>query len=180
MMKFGMVAVLAAALFLTGSFISQGLFAQDFPYSVPQAPEFDHRGNYMEPGSNQAADADQRSRPYPRFNDNELRYGDVKPSGPQDAPPIAPRSRAPRAQGYNPSPPGPPTMASTPPPQPQVQARPPDCSHYPMMIARAQSEPDMQMAARQYLSCLLKSGWTMDQARQHVIQTIETTYRLAR
>jgi len=56
----------------------------------------------------------------------------------------------------------------------------PDCSQFPMMIARARSEPEMQMTARQYLTCLLKIGWNMEQARAQVISTIESTYRLAR
>ena len=183
MMRLGIIVILAGTLFLAGAFVSQSVVAQDFPYSVPQAPEFDNRGNYVEAGSTEEPDAGyrQRSRPYPQVNENELRYGDVKPYAPQDASPAPSRRRAPRSQGYVPPSPGPPAMASTPPPPPppQMQERP-DCSQYPMMIARAQSEPDMQMIARQYLTCLLKSGWTMDRARQHVINTIESTYRLAR
>ncbi len=182
MVKLGMAAVLAGVLVLAWAFVSQSVVAQDFPYSVPQAPEFDNRGNYVEPGSTEAPDSARpsRSRQYPRLNENGLRYGEVKPYASQDGPPPHSHRRAPRAQGYMPPPPGPPTMASNPPPQsPQMQERP-DCSQYPMMIARAQSEPDMQMIARQYLTCLLKSGWTMDQARLHVINTIESAYRLAR
>ncbi|MGO9569826.1 MAG: hypothetical protein ACLP5H_20020 [Desulfomonilaceae bacterium] len=183
MMRLGMIAVLVGTLFLAGAFVSKGVVAQDFPYSVPQAPEFDHRGNYVESGSTEESDAGHRprSRPYPRLNENELRYGEVKSYAPHDAPSAPSRRRAPRSQGYAPQPPGPPTMASNPPslPPPQMQQRP-DCSQYPMMIARSQSEPDMQMVARQYLTCLLKSGWTMDRARQQVINTIESTYRLAR
>ena len=182
MMKLGVAAVLAGVLVLAGAFVSRCVVAQDFPYSVPQAPEFDNRGNFVEPGSTEAPDAGRRprSRPYPQLNENELRYGEVKSYLPQDAPPAPSRRRAPRAQGYTPPPPGPPTMASNPPPPPPQMQERPDCSQYPMMIARAQSEPDMQMIARQYLTCLLKSGWSMDQARQHVITTIESAYRLAR
>ncbi len=183
MIRLGVVAFLAGSLFLAGAFVSQCVVAQDFPYSVPQAPEFDHRGNYVESGSTDAPDAEYRprSRRTPRQNENAPRYGDVKPYSPQDAPAPPSRRPAPRAQNYTPAPPGPPTMASNTPsaPPPQMQQRP-DCSQYPMMIARAQSEPDMQMIARQYLSCLLKSGWAMDRAREHVINTIESTYRLAR
>jgi hypothetical protein len=182
MIRSGMVAVLAGTLFLAGAFVSQCVVAQDFPYSVPQAPEFDHGGNYVEPGSTDEAEGGhrRRSRSYSRSNGNELHYGEAKPYVP-DYPPARSRRHTPRVQRYAPPPPGPPTMASNPPsiPPPQMQQRP-DCSQYPMMIARAQSEPDMQMIARQYLTCLLKSGWTMDQARQHVINTIESTYRLAR
>lgn len=183
MMKLGVAAVLAGVLVLAGAFVSQGVVAQDFPYSVPQAPEFDNRGNYVEPGSAEAPDTGRRprSRHYPQVNENELRYGEVKSYASQDVPPSHSRRRSPRAQGYASPPPRSPTMASNPPPPPppQMQERP-DCSQYPMMIARAQSEPDMQMIARQYLTCLLKNGWTMDQARLHVINTIESAYRLAR
>jgi hypothetical protein len=183
MMRLGIIVILAGTLFLAGAFVTQSVVAQDFPYSVPQAPEFDNRGNYVEAGSTDEPDAGQRqrSRAYPQVNENELRYGEVKSYDRQDAPPARSRRRAPRAQNYNPPPPGPPAMASIqpPPPPPQMQERP-DCSQYPMMIARAQSEPHMQTIARQYLTCLLKNGWTMDRARQQVIATIESTYRLAR
>jgi hypothetical protein len=183
MMRLGIIVILVGTLFLAGAFVSQSVVAQDFPYSVPQAPEFDNRGNYVDADSTEEPDTGhrRRSRPYPQVNENELRYGDVKPYTSQDAPPVPSRRRAPRSQGYVPQPPGPPAMASTPPPSPppQMQERP-DCSPYPMMIARARSEPDMQMIARQYLTCLLKNGWTMDRARQQVINTIESTYRLAR
>jgi hypothetical protein len=182
MMRIGIIVILAGILFLAGAFVSQSVVAQDFPYSVPQAPEFDNRGNYVEGDSSEEPDVGhrRRSRPYPQVNENELRYGDVKPYAPQDAPPAPSRRRAPRAQGYVPPSSGPPAMASTPPPPPPQMQERPDCSPYPMMIARARSEPDMQMIARQYLTCLLKSGWTMDRARQQVINTIESTYRLAR
>jgi hypothetical protein len=50
----------------------------------------------------------------------------------------------------------------------------PDCSNYPMMLARARNKPEMQSIARHFLTCLLQSGWTMDSARKHVISTIET------
>jgi hypothetical protein len=182
MIRLGMIVLLTGILFLAGAFVSQSVVAQDFPYSVPQAPEFDHRGNYVEPGSIDETDGGhrRRSRAYSRSNGNELRYGEAKPYA-ADAPPVRSRRHAPRVRGYVPPPPGPPTVASNLPsaPPPQMQQRP-DCSQYPMMIARAQNEPAMQMIARQYLTCLLKSGWTMDQARQHVINTIESTYRLAR
>jgi hypothetical protein len=189
MIRFGMVALLAGALFLAGAFVSKGVVAQDFPYSVPQAPEFDNRGNHVESGSSETPDAEYRprSRSSSRQHENDPQYGEVKPYSPQDAPPVQSRRRAPRVQAYTPppagppGPAGPPTMASNHPPgpPPQMQERP-DCSPYPMMIARAQSEPDMQMIARQYLTCLLKSGWTMDRARAQVINTIESTFRLAR
>jgi hypothetical protein len=183
MMRLGIIVILAGTLFMAGAFVSQSVVAQDFPYSVPQAPEFDNRGNHVEPSPTEAPEAGyrQRSRQYPQENEDELRYGEVRSYAPQDAPPAPSRKRARRVQGYVPPSSGPPAMASNPPPPPppQMQERP-DCSPYPMMIARARSEPDMQAIARQYLTCLLKSGWTMDRARQQVINTIESTYRLAR
>jgi hypothetical protein len=182
MIRLGMVALLAGTLFLAGAFIGKCVVAQDFPYSVPQAPEFDNRGNYVESGSTDEDDGGhrQRSRAYSRSNRNELRYGEARPYVP-DSPPPRSRRRTHRVQSYAPPPPGPPTMASNQPsaPPPQMQQRP-DCSQYPMMIARAQNEPDMQMIARRYLTCLLQNGWPMDRARSQVISTIESTYRLAR
>ncbi len=98
MMRLGIIVILAGTLFLAGAFVSQSVVAQDFPYSVPQAPEFDNRGNHVEADSTEEPDAGhrRRSRPYPRVNENELRYGDVKPYTSQDAPPAPSRRRAPR------------------------------------------------------------------------------------
>ena len=78
--------------------------------------------------------------------------------------------------------PPPRTPAPSAPPQQPVTANQgrPDCSSYPMMIAQARSETEMRAVAQMYLTCLLKSGWNMEQARSHVITTIESTYRLAR
>ncbi len=184
MMRFGMVIVLSVAMVLVGTVVTQSVVAQDFPYSVPKAPEFDNRGNHLDTGSTQPLDSRHRrhSRRYQQQNSNSLRYGSVKPYVPKMLLQL-PRANGRRGltsitssrvlQQWHPEP------AYQPPPPPQVQQRP-DCSRYPMMIARARTEPEMQMTARLYLTCLLDSGWGMDQARQQVINTIESTYRLTR
>jgi len=202
--------------------VAQGGVAQDFPYSVPQAPEFDYRGNSAaEPaGTSVEPPPTKRShRSRPQMEDQPIDYRSVRPYAPQDGQPPqpvrrsrpdsaspAPRYATPAPEGYGPpqdtrsapvTPEGygpapirtpvaarpapaqrPPAAAAMPAPaQPEER---PDCSVYPMAIARARSETEMQMTARQYLSCLLKNGWNMDQAKTQVISTIESTYRLAR
>ncbi|MGB6065865.1 MAG: hypothetical protein WBG50_13760 [Desulfomonilaceae bacterium] len=184
MIRFGMVILLSVTLFLAGTLVAQVVIAQDFPYSVPKAPEFDNRGNQPGTGSTEAPDSrhHRHSRRYPQQNGNNLRYESARPYVPENAPPAPTRRRSSRSHGYYRRP-GPPAMASQPsyqaPPPPQVQERP-DCSRYPMMIAQARNEPEMRNTARQYLTCLLKNGWQMDQARQQVISTIESTYRFTR
>ncbi|MEJ2717095.1 MAG: hypothetical protein P8182_08135, partial [Deltaproteobacteria bacterium] len=97
-------------------------------------------------------------------------------------PRYAPRRRAPTRQpprqyaGPRHSPP----MASRPGAAPGAVQQAPDCTQYPMMIAQARSEGEMRMAARQYLTCLLRNGWSLAQAKKHVISVIETSYRYIR
>lgn len=73
-----------------------------------------------------------------------------------------------------------PPVASTPGTVPGAVQQAGDCSQYPMMIAQARSEGAMRIAARQYLTCLLRNGWSMAQAKKHVISVIETSYRYLR
>jgi hypothetical protein len=78
------------------------------------------------------------------------------------------------------SPPQVPPVASTPGAMPGAVQQAADCSQYPMMIAQARSEGEMRIAARQYLTCLLRNGWSVAQAKKHVISVIETSYRYIR
>ena len=92
---------------------------------------------------------------------------------PQTQAAMAPRQAAPPqnySQPYGPSPSAPPNQVQGPNQDPAV----PDCSSYPMMLARAANRHELQSIARHFLTCLLESGWTMDSARKHVISTIET------
>jgi hypothetical protein len=161
--------------------------AQDFPYSVPQAPEFDNGGNSLPSGQTDAESPPRRKRSRARQEqpppESWSDYRTVRPYVPQDAPPPAQQPvgpRAPRGPAYQRPTGSPPPMATAPPPGAGPAQDRPDCSQYPMMIARSRSEPEMQAIARQYLTCLLKSGWPMEQARTHVIKTIQGTYELAR
>ncbi|MBI4965943.1 MAG: hypothetical protein HY913_21875 [Desulfomonile tiedjei] len=159
--------------------------AQDFPYAVPQAPEFDESGNALSSSEVETGTPPRKKRSRARQDQMPQEYGSdyrtVRPYVPQDAPPAMQQPAGPRASrgpGYPGPSSAPPPMAAVPPAGP-VQDRP-DCSQYPMVIARSRSEPEMQMAARQYLTCLLKNGWNMEQAKSQVISTIESTYKLAR
>lgn len=165
--------------------VPQGLEAQDFPYAVPQAPEFGKGGKAHSSSQDDAETPRKRKRSHYRYEQPSPRswsdYRTVRPYAPQDAPPAGQQPAGPRAplgatyHGTTSAPP-PPTAA---PPSASAQRRP-DCSQYPMMIARSRSEPEMREVAKQYLTCLLMNGWNMEQARKHVIATIESTYRLGR
>jgi len=160
--------------------------AQDFPYAVPQAPEFNGGGNELPSGQADTELSPRRRRSRARQEQpppaSWTDYRTARPYVPQDASSAMRQPAGPRAQRGStypgPASAPPPAVGTTPPPG-SVQDRP-DCSQYPMMIARSRSEPEMQMTARQYLTCLLKNGWNMEQARNHVIATIESTYKLAR
>ncbi len=165
-------------------------WGQDFPYAVPQAPEFDDHGKEtpadrtpaqsQKPTYHAPAPSAPRSQPAPQSSGamppSAPQYRQTQPYQPQEPAPQPTRRSKKRSQQqreYAGPPPGAPQQ------QPQQNVRP-DCSQYPMAIARAQSEPQMQDIARSYLTCLLQNGWQMDQARQQVITTIESTYRLTR
>ena len=173
---------------IIGMFLEPGLLAQDFPYSVPQAPEFDRRGNHVESAPADNYEPRRRVRRHSEHvaPSNETEFRSVRPytpNGPQ--PMVAPSQPRPEVPpvGHAARPAPAPHQIQTPPPppaQPQPPQGRPDCSQYPMMIARASSEAEMRGVAQMYLTCLLKSGWNMEQARSHVITTIESTYRLAR
>ncbi len=183
--------------------------AQDFPYSVPQAPEFDDRGNPGAAYSSGTPDRAARRDNYPRQQPEEEKvdYRSVRPYVPEEGQ-YQPPARVPRQDGaspaqrnasprynnyappqntgpapvvnpeaYGPAPVRTPAVARPAPPQPQERS---DCTVYPMIIAQSKSEPEMQMAAKRYLGCLVQNGWNMEQARMHVISTIESTYRLTR
>ncbi len=204
MVKFNLV-FFWIALFIVGLFPESNLLAQDFPYSVPKAPEFDDRGNNVEPEPTDTYVPRKRSKHRVEYaeQENQTDLRTVRPyssNGPKSAAaPPQPRPGGPATgyaarparnePGYDfqppppppPAPSAPPPVASAPPQQPvaATQGRP-DCSRFPMMIAQARSEAEMRATAQMYLTCLLKSGWNMDQARNHVIMTIETTFRAAR
>jgi hypothetical protein len=160
--------------------------AQEFPYSVPKAPEFDHRGNYLGHGSDAPPSQERSSRNGGQEQASQERsyYTAVRPYAPQA--PVPPQGLGPAPQVQQvPRPQRIRATASTPPPpqpepQPQQMQQPPDCTGYPMAIARARSQGEMQMIARQYLTCLLKTGWPQDRAREQVIRTIESTYAVTR
>lgn len=164
--------------------------AQGFPYTgpaAPMAPEFDRRGNLLQPGAELSVSPSPPSRTSGSREASEgpVDYRTVRPYVPQGSSPkrvTAPV--APRTPEYQPSPGAPAPVAAPPLPSPsmgQPQAQPvwrerPDCSAYPLMISQARSQGEMQTLAREYLTCLMKNGWDMEQAKKHVIATIETTY----
>ena len=178
-------------LLIVGMFQGPGLLAQDFPYSVPQAPEFDRGGNHVEsaPADNYAPRRRSRrhSRHHSHSNETDLRsvrpYAPNRPQ-PMVAPPQPYPAVPPAGYAARPAPaPSPHHTQTHPPPlaqQPPTTQGRPDCSRYPTMIAQARSEPEMRATAQMFLTCLLKSGLSMEQARNYVIMTIETNYRAGR
>ena len=185
MLSRAVLQILGGLLVISAGIFCGDAFSQGFPYSVPQAPEFDRNGNSKEPDRQDVQPrARQRSgQSTAPATEKRHNYREPRPYVPQPAHavrPPAPRPAPP--SGYAPTPP--PTTASSPPvgpPQPQPrQQQQLDCSQYPMLIANARSEQEMQMTARLYLTCLIKSGWPQDQARNHVIATIQRTYKAGR
>jgi len=191
----GLIFPCLGLVLIIGMFQEPCLLAQDFPYSVPQAPEFDRQGNHVESAPTDPYVPRKRSKRHSEYPRNQADLRAVRPYVPNGSEPMAappqPRHEAPQT-GYaarpaqthpnhvQPTSP-PPSVTSAPARQvPAAAQGRPDCSRYPMMIAQARSEPEMRALAQMYLTCLLKSGWNMEQARNHVIMTIESTYRLAR
>ena len=174
--------------------ISSGpLFGQEFPYLAPQAPEFDARGNLIP-----SAPTESRGPNYSRQSEETISSNNQPPDGNYFKPGKAPFA-APSAPGLDnfqnqQSTGGRTSTASAPAVQrnPVRQDRAPssgfptsveqrptggqtvsDCSLFPAMIAQARSQAEMQMTARQFLTCLMQSGWNPDQAKQHVISVIK-------
>lgn len=172
--------------------------AQVFPYAAPRAPEFDANGDpiVQQSGNDPAPQSAPTTQRAPAQESPVTPAVAPTTSGVPMAPEVIPRrppsrkkrarrrraesqpvaSRRPPAppQEY-PQPYGPPPAATANPGQAPVQGNAvPDCSNYPMMLARAGNKREMQSIARHFLTCLLKSGWTMESARKHVISTIET------
>jgi hypothetical protein len=189
MVRVGVVFIWSVFMFLCGNCV----FAQNFPYAVPQAPEFDERGRTFQnaPDNSPREISPPPMVPQTRQSNapkDKMDFRNVRPYTQQEQPQYEPemnqvpnysqpmqqapqqkRTRKPQEQYQNPA------------TQQQMQsAGRPDCTQYPMLIARSQSEAEMQMTAKKYLSCLLENGWQMDQAKQHVIATIESTFKLTR
>ena len=168
--------------------------AQDFPYMVPEAPEFDSSGSVGKaPAPSGPADQKKTFQSNPGVFKPKFETGAMIPAQVPEAPlsgnenysqPL--RSgpvRGPGIEGQHGSPPAPQQrpVASVPQQGTGTAARPQsDCSEFPMLIARSRSDTEMQMTARHYLTCLIQGGWTMEQARDQVIRTIETAYRPGR
>jgi hypothetical protein len=180
---------LVGAVFVLVLGLCQTTFAQDFPYAVPQAPEFDTGGGVLPPAlAEEPVPEPKFQQPQPSqrkrsrsSTEHKTDYRTVRPYVPQDTQPPAPSySQVPQPPISSPPQMGNPAVASTPPgPPPQMQQRL-DCSKFPMLIAQAKSDQEMQWTARLYLTCLVRSGWNEEQAKQQVVNTIESTYRLAR
>lgn len=159
-------------LLVLGPFFGTGAWAQRFPYEAPQAPEFDDQGNHVTSDSTEKPRKRvKRSRMRPKAP-QAPRTASSHPSRQWSAPRETPASAT---RSYRPQP----EPEPEPEPQPQPQQLP-DCSQFPGMIATAQSPNQMRWYARQYLTCLLKRGWRMAQAKQEVIRIIEASRRRGR
>ncbi len=159
--------------------------AQVFPYSAPKAPEFDADGNYVPPGSR----AEARTPSVPQAPEVRRR----KPVRQAARPRAQAISRQPAQVQARPQAPASPGQTQAPMQrqaayqggagaavQPQAQPQQMDCSQYPMKIANARSEVEMRQIARYFLTCLMQNGWSQEQARKYVIDTIQSTYKVGR
>ncbi len=158
--------------------------AQEFRYQVPMAPEFDSRGNLIESAHSYASEppAGGNSDTYHQSR-GQTRQAEHDQLAPQPRNASAPvgmavtahrRTTARSARGV----PGSMQTGQIPGPQMQTRARP-DCSQYPMAIARAQNDAEMQALAKEFLTCLMMNGMDQEQAKQHVLPAIKT-YEMAR
>lgn len=172
-------------------------FCQEFPYVVPEAPEFDSSGSVTTPQSS-GSQSDQKKpfRSAPGVFKPQVEIGSISPSQVPTAPisgndynaPVRPGPVRTPVVEAQPAPPAPTTVGpsrapvASVPPRGQGAGMPPknDCSQFPMLIAQSKSETEMQMTARHYLTCLMQGGWSMEQAREQVIRTIETAFRAGR
>ena len=168
--------------------------AQDFPYMVPEAPEFDASGAVGKaPAPSEPVEQKKTFQSNPGVFNPKFETGALNPTRVPEAPLSSnenyaqpPRSgpvRGPAWEGQPVSPAAQPQrpVASVPQQGTGPVTRPQsDCSEFPMLIARSKSDTEMQMTARHYLTCLIQGGWTMEQAREQVIRTIETAYRPGR
>ncbi len=163
MIRVMVICAFAGLLMSLGAVATEEAAGQRFPYEAPRAPEFDDRGNPV----------DAVTEKEPTRNARPSRVRRTAPRAPRaaSAPPPPLAGRGPRR-----------SPASAPPPNVPVQQPqgPPDCSQFPGLIASAQAPNQMQWYARQYLTCLLKRGWGMPQAKQEVIRIIEASRRRAR
>jgi hypothetical protein len=163
-MRYGIVAAVVGFLFLAAGIVCPSAFSQDFPYAVPQAPEFDTRGKYVKPRVKKKRS--HHKAPRAGTGNSAVRRKPqpiVRQRGPVQA-------RAPRRVA------GPATIANMP-SGAQTSAQPrPNCTQYPTIIARSKTQAEMQMNARLYLTCLLKNGWNMQAAKNQVISTIKGVF----
>ena len=160
---------------------------QDFPYLAPVAPEVDNGGSQLRgPGkSNNDQKIGPRITPFepeaiknfgfgPPTQDYEDPIVSKPPSTKQGTPSQSQPRPAMRQDAYPPSP-GPKQNRA-----PTQQPKRVDCSQYPVMIAQARSEAEMQITARYYLTCLMQNGVPMENAKAQVIQTVEAVLRANR
>src|SRR5271157_1351569 len=90
-MKTSSLIFFCLGLFLIiGMFPEQALLAQDFPYSVPQAPEFDRQGNHIEsvPADNYVPRKRSRSHSEHPSPGNETDLRSVRPYAPNGPQPV--------------------------------------------------------------------------------------------
>jgi len=177
------VFAVIGCLMISGAAVTPPARAQDFPFLVPQAPEFNSRGQQTEPQGreNLAAPYPEarppRGSPGPANRDTST-YRARRPGIPPEQMTTGPTRRGPVQAP--PQQPATPTPYSGPSYARQGPSPRPDCSQYPMAIAQARTEEEMRMAARLYLTCLMENGWSPEQARNHVISVVESSFRYTR
>jgi hypothetical protein len=163
---------------------------QDFPYLAPVAPEFDGGAQMRGPGKSQPQTGIGKIAPVTPETMKNFGFGPPTESAEEQV-----VSNPPAPSNYYPNPPANGANRAHTPPRSTVRREPApvgvptrqnpsvqqqqqiDCSQYPRLIASARSEAEMQITARYYLTCLLKQGWLMENARTQVIQTVEAAVR---
>ncbi|MCL5124337.1 MAG: hypothetical protein M1511_07555 [Deltaproteobacteria bacterium] len=161
---------------------------QDFPYLAPAAPELDNAGSPLKGPSKSGTQTGigPKIAPFEPETLKNFGFGASNQASEERAaanPPTRSNHRPTAPANGSPKPPmrqEPQDMSTARRDAPVKQPRTVDCSQYPMLIANARSQAEMQITARYYLTCLLQQGWLMENAKAQVIQTIESVTRGAR
>jgi len=197
--------ILGSVLVLATIMVSSAL-CQDFPYLVPEAPEFDSRGNvirsapasrsqqpraetsarteapnsvptFANPPKTQTTGEEQRYRSERREAPRTSYYnGATREAMPAAVAPAPRQAPAPRSQPNPNQAPHPQNAVGGYGPGQPPAQQRPDCSEYIQRITYARNEVEMQTAARYYLGCLMQTGLDQQSATRHVSSMVDSWY----
>jgi|GEM_PF-1167205 len=197
---------IAGGVLVLATIMVSSALCQDFPYLVPEAPEFDSAGNLMRsatpskaqrprvetgarteapytaptfanPPKTQVSGEDQRFRSERREAPRTSYYnGATREAVPAAVAPAPRQAPAPRSQPNPNQVPHPQNAVGGYGPGQPPAQQRPDCSEYIQRMTYARSEAEMQTAARYYLGCLMQTGLDQQSATRHVSSMVDSWY----